>query len=132
VQGAMSLWSFASDILAAPGSAGYFKRVLADKKVRGPVVATLSKFDTAVGDLYPWAAGLWRGGRRRVRPLRRCRRRRSPEALSSMTSWQEKPDPVRSKLESRTAPAAAGLRGIVAASCSPATVTPRFVWGCSP
>jgi hypothetical protein len=58
VQGAMSLWSFASNIPLAPGTAGYFRRVLADGKVRGPMVATISKFDTAVGRLYPAAAGL--------------------------------------------------------------------------
>ncbi len=59
-QGAMSLWSFASDIPLAPGTPGYFRRVLADGKVRGPMVATISKFDTAVGRLYPAAA--WPAG----------------------------------------------------------------------
>ena len=58
VQGAMSLWSFASDIPLASGTAGYFRRVLADGKVRGPMVVTISKFDTAVGRLYPAAAGV--------------------------------------------------------------------------
>lgn len=57
-QGAMSLWSFASDIPVARGSSGYFRRVLADEKVRGPTVATISKFDTAVGSIYPAAAGV--------------------------------------------------------------------------
>jgi hypothetical protein len=60
VQGAMSLWSFASDIPLARGTDGYFRRVLADEKVRGPIVATISKFDTAVGRLYPAAA--WPAG----------------------------------------------------------------------
>jgi hypothetical protein len=54
----MSLWSFASEIPLAPGTAGYFRRVLADGKVKGPMVATISKFDTAVGRLYPAAAGV--------------------------------------------------------------------------
>jgi hypothetical protein len=58
VQGAMSLWSFASEISLAPGTAGYFRRVIADGKVQGPMVATISKFDTAVGRLYPAAAGV--------------------------------------------------------------------------
>jgi hypothetical protein len=43
VQGAMSLWSFSSAIPPAPGASGYFRRVLADGKVRGPMVATISK-----------------------------------------------------------------------------------------
>lgn len=58
VQGAMSLWSFASEIPHAPGTVGYFRRVLADGKLKGPMVATTSKFDTAVGRLYPAAAGV--------------------------------------------------------------------------
>jgi hypothetical protein len=58
VQGAMSLWSFASEIPLAPGTAGYFRPVLADEKVQGPIVATISKFDAAVGRLYPAAAGV--------------------------------------------------------------------------
>jgi len=58
LQGAMSLWSFASNIPPAPGTAGYFSRVLVDGKVRGPMVSTISKFDTAVGRLYPVAAGV--------------------------------------------------------------------------
>jgi hypothetical protein len=58
VQGAMSLWSFSSAIPPAPGASGYFRRVLTDGKVRGPMVATISKFDTAVGRLYPAAAGV--------------------------------------------------------------------------
>lgn len=58
VQGAMSLWSFATDIPSAPGTAGYFRHVVADGKVHGPMVATISKFDTAVGRLYPLAAGV--------------------------------------------------------------------------
>jgi hypothetical protein len=58
LQGAMSLWSFASEIPLAPGTVGYFRRLLADGKVQGPAVATISRFDTAVGRLYPAAAGV--------------------------------------------------------------------------
>lgn len=58
VQGAMSLWSYAKDIPAASGTSGYFRRVLDDGKVRGPMVVTISKHDTAVGRLYPVAAGV--------------------------------------------------------------------------
>ena len=38
----------------------------------------------------------------------------TPEALSFMAARQRKPDPVRSILESRAAPATAGFRGVVA------------------
>ncbi|MBX3347989.1 MAG: hypothetical protein KF747_04520 [Nitrospira sp.] len=58
VQGAMSLWSFAQDIPLSPGTSGYFRRVIDDGKVSGPIVVTISRFDTAVGRLYPVAAGL--------------------------------------------------------------------------
>jgi hypothetical protein len=58
VQGAMSLWSFASNIPPAPTVTGYFRSVLADGNVRGPMVATTSTFDSAVGIIYPAAAGV--------------------------------------------------------------------------
>ncbi|SDJ66628.1 hypothetical protein [Variovorax sp. OV700] len=58
VQGAMSLWAYASKIPFEDGVAGYFSRVLADSKVSGPIVTTRSKHDYAVGKLYPWAAGV--------------------------------------------------------------------------
>jgi len=58
VQGAMSLWSFANEIPPSPGTSGYFRRIIDDAKVSGPIVATTSKFDTAVGRLYPIAAGV--------------------------------------------------------------------------
>lgn len=60
VQGAMSLWSYAPRIPAANGTPGYFHRLLADRKVRGPVLATISRHDRAVGTLYPIAAGVAR------------------------------------------------------------------------
>lgn len=58
VQGAMSLWSFAPSIPFKDNVAGYFSKVLADGKVSGPIAATVSMHDYAVGKLYPWAAGI--------------------------------------------------------------------------
>jgi hypothetical protein len=57
VQGAMSLWSFCSAIPSSPGRAGYFRRVLADGLVEGPVVVTTSVHDRAVRTFYPIGAG---------------------------------------------------------------------------
>lgn len=58
VQGAMSLWAFASSIPFKNGMEGYFAKVLADGKVSGPIATTVSTHDYAVGRLYPWAAGV--------------------------------------------------------------------------
>lgn len=58
VQGALSLWAYAADIPYAPGTAGYFHRIMKDKLVRGPIVTTRSTRDTAVGKLYPLGAKL--------------------------------------------------------------------------
>jgi hypothetical protein len=58
VQGAISLWAYAADIPKKPGTPGYSHRVLTDKKVRGPILTTRSKFDKAVGNFYPIAAGI--------------------------------------------------------------------------
>jgi hypothetical protein len=55
VQGALSLWSYSPDIPVAPGSVGYFNRTLAKGFVNGPIVTTQSRFDRAVGMLYPTA-----------------------------------------------------------------------------
>jgi hypothetical protein len=60
VQGALSLWSYCSDIPATPGRAGYFAPVITARKVAGPLVTTQSEHDTAVGRLYPMAAGVAR------------------------------------------------------------------------
>ena len=60
VQGALSLWSYCSDIPKAPGKEGYFRSVLAEGKVRGPIITTQTLFDTAVGRFYPLGAGLAR------------------------------------------------------------------------
>lgn len=58
VQGALSLWSYCSRIPAVPDRSGYFHRVMHDGRVRGAVVTTRSRFDTAVRVLYPKAAGI--------------------------------------------------------------------------
>ena len=56
VQGALSLWSYASDIPYAAGTAGYFHRIVEHGLVRGPIVTTRSSHDTAVGRFYPLGA----------------------------------------------------------------------------
>jgi hypothetical protein len=58
VQGAVSLWCYASKIPFDGAGTGYFNRILADGKVRGPIVVTRSKHDHAVGKLYPFASRL--------------------------------------------------------------------------
>ena len=58
VQGALSLWSYCSDIPVAPWRSGYFHSLIADRKVAGPIVTTQSEFDTAVGTMYPLGAGV--------------------------------------------------------------------------
>lgn len=57
VQGAMSLWSFADTI---PGASrpGYFRHVLKQQAVSGPIVTTQSIHDGAVGSAFPAAVGL--------------------------------------------------------------------------
>jgi len=57
VQGAMSLWSYAADVPFPPYTSGYFRPLLeAPAQIRGPVVTTLSAFDTAVRKFYPLGA----------------------------------------------------------------------------
>jgi len=58
VQGALSIWAYCANIPFAKGTAGYFNRLIAAKKVRGPIVTTQAERDSAVGTLYPLAAGL--------------------------------------------------------------------------
>ena len=58
IQGALSIWSYCDDIPATPGQPGYFYKVLADRRVRGPVLATQSVFDVATGKWYPLGAGV--------------------------------------------------------------------------
>jgi hypothetical protein len=57
VQGALSLWAYA-DRIPDGNSPGYFNAMIKRGAVRGPIVTTQSKFDTAVGTYYPMAAGL--------------------------------------------------------------------------
>jgi hypothetical protein len=57
VQGALSLWSFAAQLPGDERAAGWFRPVLAQGCVSGPLVITTSRFDRAVGSLYPLAAG---------------------------------------------------------------------------
>ena len=57
VQGAMSLWAYSADIPVQKGTPGYCSPVLLEGRVRGPLVATRSTFDRAVGFFYPLAAG---------------------------------------------------------------------------
>jgi hypothetical protein len=57
VQGALSLWSYCSDIPYRHGRAGYFRPVVSGKQVAGPIVTTQTRFDTAVGRWYPLGAG---------------------------------------------------------------------------
>ena len=58
VQGALSLWSFAAEIPYAKGKAGYFNRIIADRRVSGPIITTRSAYDTAIGRDYPLGAYL--------------------------------------------------------------------------
>ena len=56
VQGAVSLWSYANNIPFAGAGTGYFNPILGDRKVRGPMIVTRSKHDSAVGVFYPLAS----------------------------------------------------------------------------
>jgi hypothetical protein len=53
----MSLWSYCTEIPPAPGQAGYFRSIVAEHRVRGPILTTRTPFDTAVGRFYPLGAG---------------------------------------------------------------------------
>lgn len=57
VQGALSLWSYCSDIPVRPGRPGYFHALMGDRCVKGPIITTQSVHDTAVGIMYPLGAG---------------------------------------------------------------------------
>ena len=60
LQGALSLWAYCSSIGVAKGQPGYFNRMIAAGKVRGPLVTTQSRYDTAVGSWYPKGAQIAR------------------------------------------------------------------------
>src|SRR5262249_13370482 len=56
IQGAVSLWCYAAKVPFANDGAGYFNRILTDRKVKGPIVTTRSRYDDAVVKLYPLAS----------------------------------------------------------------------------
>jgi len=58
LQGATSLWAFSLDNPFQRNVAGVFNRIVAGRLVAGPLVATQSRHDYALGKIYPWAAGL--------------------------------------------------------------------------
>jgi hypothetical protein len=55
-QGAVSFWSYCSDIPYAKGTPGYFRSIVDGKRVTGALVTTQSEHDTAVCRLYPAAS----------------------------------------------------------------------------
>jgi hypothetical protein len=57
LQGALSLWSFCGDLPHRNGTPGYYFDVIRRQRVLGPILTTQSEHDTAVGTLYPFAAG---------------------------------------------------------------------------
>jgi hypothetical protein len=56
LQAAFSHNGFAQNFL--PGKDGFFRKVVADKRIKGPVVVTFTKNDSAVGTAYPLASRL--------------------------------------------------------------------------
>jgi hypothetical protein len=54
-QGAISFWSYCSDIPHAKGNPGYFRGIIDAKRVSGAIVTTQSEHDTAVCKAYPAA-----------------------------------------------------------------------------
>jgi len=59
VQGALSLWAFAASVPGEDkGTTGYFRRIVDNELVGGPMAATSSSHDTAVGRFYPIGARL--------------------------------------------------------------------------
>lgn len=57
VQGALSLWAFASEV-QGQATPGYLHSVVRDAMVGGAIAATYSRYDHAVGKYYPIAARL--------------------------------------------------------------------------
>jgi hypothetical protein len=55
-QGAMSLWSFCSSIPARQERPGYFRRLISDGLINGPILVTTSVHDLAVRTYYPLGA----------------------------------------------------------------------------
>ncbi len=59
VQGALSHWSYSSTVEGSR-TPGYFRSIIDQKLVKGPIITTQSALDHAVGTLYPIAAGIAR------------------------------------------------------------------------
>ncbi len=55
LQGAVSLWSYCAKIAYERDRPGYFHPIITHKKVTGPILATYSIHDYAVGRMYPLA-----------------------------------------------------------------------------
>jgi hypothetical protein len=55
-QGAVSFWSYCSQIPYAHGNPGYFRSIIDGRRVLGALVTTQSEHDTAVCKLYPAAS----------------------------------------------------------------------------
>ncbi|MDQ4137734.1 MAG: hypothetical protein M3116_02655 [Actinomycetota bacterium] len=61
VQGAVSLWAFSPEVPESVGGGrGYFADLLRPEFVAGPIIATRSKWDYAVGKYYPLAVRMAR------------------------------------------------------------------------
>ncbi|MEH2069142.1 MAG: hypothetical protein V7K47_13440 [Nostoc sp.] len=58
IQGALSLWSFCSNVPYRKNLPGYFRSIISEGKVAGPIVTTQSKYDNAVKNAYPMAGTL--------------------------------------------------------------------------
>jgi hypothetical protein len=58
IQGALSLWSFCSNVPHRKNIPGYFRSIISDRKVTGPIVTTQSQYDKAVKNAYPMAGTL--------------------------------------------------------------------------
>ncbi|MEH2053322.1 hypothetical protein [Nostoc sp.] len=56
IQGALSLWSYSSNIPRKVNLAGCFSSIINDRKVVGPIVTTRSIHDNSVTKLYPVAS----------------------------------------------------------------------------
>ncbi|MCC5639228.1 hypothetical protein LC593_26070 [Nostoc sp. CHAB 5844] len=60
IQGALSLWSYCSNIPRRTNLAGCFSSIINNLKVKGPIVTTRSIHDNSVTKLYPAASVLGR------------------------------------------------------------------------
>ncbi|WP_292707027.1 CHAT domain-containing protein [Nostoc sp. NMS2] len=58
IQGALSLWSFCSNVPHRNNIPGYFRSIITEGKVAGTIVTTQSKHDKAVKNAYPMAGTL--------------------------------------------------------------------------